>query len=85
MEAEQPFPPTPGRKGLYDDWDYAFWFSPAVTLGVGTQEILKNVVGERVLGLPREYDPSARGPWNETHGGGAPAKKPEARKAEVGA
>lgn len=66
MEGRQPFPPTPGRKGEYDDWDYAFWFSPAVTLGVGTQEILKNVVGERMLGLPRDLDPTARGPWNQT-------------------
>ena len=65
LAGEQLFPPTPGRKGIYDDWDYAFWFSPAVTLGVGTQEILKNVVGERILGLPREHDPSARGPWNQ--------------------
>jgi hypothetical protein len=54
---------------MFDDWDYAFWFSPAVTLGVGTQEILKNVVGERMLALPREYDPSARGPWNQSQGG----------------
>jgi hypothetical protein len=65
MAGEQAFPPTPGRKGAYDDWDYAFWFSPAVTLGVGTQEILKNVVGERMLGLPRELDPSAKVPWNQ--------------------
>lgn len=62
----QPFPPTPGRKGEYDDWDHAFWFSPAVTLGVGTQEILKNVVGERMLGLPRDLDPTACGPWSQT-------------------
>lgn len=53
----------------FDNWDYAFWFSPAVTLGVGTQEILKNVVGERMLGLPRELDPSAKGPWNERQAG----------------
>jgi alkylation response protein AidB-like acyl-CoA dehydrogenase len=66
MEGRQPFAPTPGRKGDYDDWDYAFWFSPAVTLGVGTQEILKNVVGERMLGLPREVDPTAKGPWSQT-------------------
>src|ERR1700722_232126 len=65
MTGEQAFPPPPGRKGAYDDWDYAFWFSPAVTLGVGTQEILKNVVGERMLGLPRELDPSAKVPWNQ--------------------
>jgi alkylation response protein AidB-like acyl-CoA dehydrogenase len=62
------FARKPGRRALFDDWDYAFWFSPAVTLGVGTQEILKNVVGERMLGLPRERDPSARGPWNESQG-----------------
>jgi alkylation response protein AidB-like acyl-CoA dehydrogenase len=68
LAGEKAFPPTPGRKGTYDDWDYAFWFSPAVTLGVGTQEILKNVVGERMLGLPRELDPTAKGPWDERHG-----------------
>jgi len=66
LAGETAFPLTPGRKGIYDDWDYAFWFSPAVTLGVGTQEILKNVVGERMLGLPRELDPTAKGPWNES-------------------
>ena len=38
----------------------------AVTLGVGTQEVLKNVVAERMLGLPRETDPSAKLPWSET-------------------
>ncbi len=75
MAGEQPFPPTPGRptpgrKGAFDDWDYAFWFSPAVTLGVGTQEILKNVVGERMLGLPRELDPSVKIPWNQDRAAG---------------
>ncbi len=74
LEGEPAFPPKPGRQGLYDDWDYAFWFSPAVTLGVGTQEILKNVVGERMLGMPRETDPSAKMPWNESQGGKLKAK-----------
>jgi 3-oxochol-4-en-24-oyl-CoA dehydrogenase len=73
LNGESAFPAKAGRRG-FDDWDYAFWFSPAVTLGVGTQEILKNVVGERMLGLPREYDPSARSPWNENQGGTAQPK-----------
>jgi alkylation response protein AidB-like acyl-CoA dehydrogenase len=81
VKGAQPFPPTPGRKGLYDDWDYAFWFSGAVTLGVGTQEILKNVVGERMLGLPRDSDPTARGPWNQTGAAPAPAAPPVARRS----
>lgn len=58
--------PLPDKDfGLFDNWDYAYWFSPATTLGVGTQEILKNTVAERVLGLPRDADPSARVPFNE--------------------
>ena len=79
LTGEGAFPVKDGRRGVYDDWDYAFWFSPAVTLGVGTQEILKNVVGERMLDLPREYDPSARSPWTQSQGGAAapqPARSP---------
>jgi alkylation response protein AidB-like acyl-CoA dehydrogenase len=71
MDGAAAFPAKAEWHGMFDDWDYAFWFSPAVTLGVGTQEILKNVVGERMLDLPREYDPSARGPWNQSQGGTA--------------
>ncbi|HWF00511.1 MAG TPA: acyl-CoA dehydrogenase family protein [Caulobacteraceae bacterium] len=78
LDGEGAFPRPTERRGMFDDWDYAFWFSPAVTLGVGTQEILKNVVGERMLNLPREYDPSARGPWNQSQGGSAqPAAQPK--------
>jgi alkylation response protein AidB-like acyl-CoA dehydrogenase len=62
----QPFSASrPGAHTVFDDWDYAFWFSPGVTLGVGTQEILKNIVAERVLGLPRESDPTAKVAWSQ--------------------
>jgi alkylation response protein AidB-like acyl-CoA dehydrogenase len=68
IAGEQPFPSQVGSgKGMFADWDYAFWFSPAVTLGVGTQEILKNIVAERTLGLPRENDPTAKLPWTEVN------------------
>jgi alkylation response protein AidB-like acyl-CoA dehydrogenase len=46
-------------------WNYGPWFSPAFTLQVGTQEIMRNVIGERMLGLPRDLDPTAKGDWSE--------------------
>jgi 3-oxochol-4-en-24-oyl-CoA dehydrogenase len=62
-------PMTHGERGPFSNWDHAFWWSPAITLGVGTQEILKNVVAERVLGLPRERDPSSKLPWSDVLAG----------------
>ena len=51
--------------GMFDTWDYCYWFGPAGTIGVGTQEILKNTVAERILGLPRDIDPSAKLPFSD--------------------
>jgi alkylation response protein AidB-like acyl-CoA dehydrogenase len=60
--------PLPDKDfGLFSNWDYSYWFGPASTLGVGTQEVLKNSVAERVLGLPRDVDPSAALPFNDTN------------------
>ena len=35
-------------------WHYGFLFSPALTIGGGTFAVQRNIVGELVLGLPRE-------------------------------
>jgi alkylation response protein AidB-like acyl-CoA dehydrogenase len=38
-------------------WIFGFLFSPALTIGGGTAEVQRNIIAERVLGLPR--DPAA--------------------------
>ncbi|MCU1461014.1 MAG: putative acyl-CoA dehydrogenase [Acidimicrobiales bacterium] len=46
-----------GRGPLGDDnpiWHYGFLFSPALTIGGGTSEVQRNIIAERVLGLPHD-------------------------------
>jgi alkylation response protein AidB-like acyl-CoA dehydrogenase len=39
---------------LGEEWDRGFLFSPALTIGGGTSEVLRNIIAERLLGLPHD-------------------------------
>ncbi len=42
------------RSGQDPTWSRGFLFSPALTVGGGTAEVQRNIVAEKVLGLPRD-------------------------------
>ena len=39
-----------------DFWHYGFLFSPALTIGGGTSEVQRNIIGERAGGVERGGD-----------------------------
>jgi alkylation response protein AidB-like acyl-CoA dehydrogenase len=48
-------------------WYSGFLFSQALTIGGGTGEVQRNIVAERVLGLPHDVDVEAGKSWAEAH------------------
>jgi len=47
-------------------WHHGFLFAPALTVGGGTGEVQRNILGERVLGLPHDIDVESGRSWLET-------------------
>jgi alkylation response protein AidB-like acyl-CoA dehydrogenase len=46
-------------------WNYGFLFAPALTVGGGTSEVQRNIISERVLGLPHDPDVEVGKTWSE--------------------
>jgi alkylation response protein AidB-like acyl-CoA dehydrogenase len=51
-------------------WNYGFLFAPALTVGGGTGDVQRNILAERVLGLPHDIDVEAGLTWAEARAGG---------------
>ena len=50
---------------LHPGWYDGFLFSQALTIGGGTGDVQRNIVGERVLGLPHDVDVTTGMSWAE--------------------
>ncbi|MDQ1403884.1 MAG: hypothetical protein QOG03_2200 [Actinomycetota bacterium] len=47
------------------EWAFGYLFSPALTIGGGTSEVQRNIIAERVLGLPHDIDIETGKTWAE--------------------
>jgi alkylation response protein AidB-like acyl-CoA dehydrogenase len=52
-----------------DDITELFLFTPSIAIAGGTNEILRNLLAEKTLGLPREPDPERDTPFDATRAG----------------
>ena len=51
--------------GPENDWHRLFLTAPSISIRGGTDEVQRNILGERVLGLPPEPRDDKRVPFNE--------------------
>ncbi len=54
-----------------DIWHYGYLFAPALTIGGGTGDVQRNILAERVLGLPHDVDVEEGLSWAESRRSGA--------------
>lgn len=64
-------PEKPEGGLMHAGWYDGFMFSQALTIGGGTFAVQRNIIGELVLGLPREADVSRGLSWSEAQRAGA--------------
>jgi 3-oxochol-4-en-24-oyl-CoA dehydrogenase len=59
---------SPKPAGALDDpaWYHGYMFSQALTIGGGTGDVQRNIVAERVLGLPHDVNVTAGLTWAES-------------------
>jgi 3-oxochol-4-en-24-oyl-CoA dehydrogenase len=50
-------------------WHFGFLFSQALTIGGGTGEVQRNIIAERVLGLPHDIDVEVGSTWRQAQRG----------------
>lgn len=61
---------NPGTEAA-DLWAQTLLFVPSLSIGGGTDEVLRNIIGERVLGLPKEPQVDRDVPFRELAGSGS--------------
>ena len=55
-----------GPLGVDDgSWSHGYLFARALTIGGGTTEVQRNIIAERVLGLPHDIDVETGKTWSE--------------------
>ncbi|MGZ4706194.1 MAG: acyl-CoA dehydrogenase family protein, partial [Acidimicrobiales bacterium] len=58
--------PGSGPLGTAPDlWHFGYLFSQALTIGGGTGDVQRNIIAERVLGLPHDIDVEVGLTWAE--------------------
>ncbi|MGH9082401.1 MAG: acyl-CoA dehydrogenase family protein, partial [Acidimicrobiales bacterium] len=56
-------------------WERGFLFAPALTVGGGTAAVQRNIIAEKVLGLPHDVDAEGGSTWAELRRGRPPAER----------